>query len=378
MSLAHNAATTWRPSHDDVDGDDDGWLRAHVQLGLEEFLNRRANRDVPVGLDKALVDELCALALAGGKRIRPIFAWWGWRAAAGPATGSAAQLTIRVLIALELLQCCALVHDDVMDRSATRRGRTASHVAFAEQHRASGWAGDDVQFGDSVAVLIGDLALAWADDAIVGAGLDGETLARVWEPWRAMRTEMIAGQYLDLLAVARREESLAETMRVAKLKTAAYTVERPLHLGAALAGAKPVLVDALRAFGRDIGVAFQLRDDLLGVFGDEHVTGKPVGGDLREGKRTPLMAVALELAATTGRRDAAHLLRSTLSGGEVTPELVEEIRTLLHELGAVQAVEELITELTGRALSALQHVDMPAAARSHLLRLAAKATTRRR
>ncbi|WP_199442750.1 polyprenyl synthetase family protein [Umezawaea beigongshangensis] len=372
MSLAHNAVPTPRTPSDDER------VREVVRAGLEDFLAERERTDVPAGLDAGLVAELSALALADGKRIRPTFAWWGWRAAGGADLDSAPAPVLRALVALELLQCCALVHDDVMDRSATRRGRPTTHTTYADRHRTRWWCGDAERFGDSVAIVVGDLALSWADDALVTSGLGAAGLTALWEPWRAMRTEMMAGQYRDLLASARREESVPETMTVARLKTAAYTVERPLHLGAALAGATPELVDALRAFGRDIGVAFQLRDDLLGVFGDEHVTGKPVGDDLREGKRTPLVAIAFELAAEAGREDSAALLRSALDGAEITPALVEEVRATLRDLGAVQAVEERITELTGRALSALRDVDMSGDARSHLLRLATKATTRRR
>jgi geranylgeranyl diphosphate synthase, type I len=287
---------------------DDGGAFRSLHSELAEFLGSRPHAD----LAPELVDELSRLVLGGGKRVRPTFAWWGWCAAGGDADGPRARTTVRVLIALELLQGCALVHDDVMDRSTTRRGRPAAHVAFATRHQRARWAGEGRLYGDSAAILVGDLALAWADDALVTAGLDGAALARAWVPWQAMRTEMMAGQHLDLLAGARREESLEQVLRVARYKTAAYTVERPLHLGAALADAPADLVDALREFGRDLGVAFQLRDDLLGVFGDSAVTGKPVGDDLREGKRTPLM----------GRRDRAGALggpRGRGAAAEVVP-----------------------------------------------------------
>ena len=230
---------------------------------LDDFFRARSEVDAA----RDLAEEVRALVLAGGKRIRPAFAWWGWRAAGGDARGDVADATVRALVSLELLQCCALVHDDVMDRSATRRGRPSVHEAFAARHRRSGWSGSARHYGDCAAVLVGDLALAWADDALVTAGLPPSALQRAWRPWREMRTEMMAGQHLDLLATACREESLEGALRVAALKTAAYTVERPLHLGAALAGAPADVVECLRVFGRDVGVAFQLRDDLIGVFG---------------------------------------------------------------------------------------------------------------
>ncbi|CCH32350.1 polyprenyl synthetase family protein [Actinosynnema sp. NPDC047251] len=329
------------------------------------------------GLAPELGDALADLALGGGKRLRPTFAWWGWRAAGGAAGGPEADALVRALVALELLQCCALIHDDVMDRSATRRGRPTAHRVFAARHRRERWAGDATHYGDCAAILVGDLALAWADDALVRAGLPGSALTRAWEPWQAMRTEMMAGQHLDLLGGATRSESVAAGLRVARLKTAAYTVERPLHLGAAVADAPAAVIDALRAYGRDIGVAFQLRDDLLGSFGDARVTGKPVGEDLREGKRTPLMATALGLARTAGRADAVRALRDCLEGGATDHELAH-VRALLHDLGAVAVIEERITALTTSGLRALDAAALVPAARDRLVALAEQATARTR
>ncbi|MCG8922600.1 polyprenyl synthetase family protein [Lentzea sp. CC55] len=340
-------------------------FRVLLDEALHEFL--RARHD----LAPELSAELRGLVLAGGKRIRPTFAWWGWRAAGGSPPADA---VVRAMVALELLQCCALVHDDVMDRSATRRGRPSVHESFAAQHRRERWAASARQYGDSAAILAGDLALAWADDALVTAGLPSDVLSRAWGPWQAMRTEMIMGQHLDLLAVARREESLEAAVRVAALKTAAYTVERPLHLGAALAGADADVVDCLRAYGHDIGVAFQLRDDLMGVFGDASVTGKPVGEDLREGKRTPLMAIAFSRAQ--GMPAAQRLLRRCLESSSVSDRTVDEVRALLVELGAVAAVEEHIEKLAASGLAALDRAVIDDEARRELVRLANRAVQR--
>ncbi|MEV0675070.1 polyprenyl synthetase family protein [Actinosynnema sp. NPDC050436] len=351
--------------------DDD--LPRRLGEALDEYLALR--RDVDLAPE--LVDALSDLVLRGGKRLRPTFAWWGWRAAGGAALGPDADAVVRALVSLELLQGCALVHDDVMDRSATRRGRPTAHHAFAARHRRERWAGDAAHYGDCAAILIGDLALVWADDALVTAGLPGPALARAWRPWQAMRAEMMAGQHLDLLGGAQRSESVEAGLRVARLKTAAYTVERPLHLGAAVADAPPDLVGCLRSYGRDVGVAFQLRDDLLGVFGDPELTGKPVGEDLREGKRTPLMATALDLARAAGRTDAVRALRHCLEGGACDEHLAE-VRALLVELGAVAAIEERIAALTASGLRALDDGDLLPAARDHLVGLAERATARKR
>ena len=346
---------------------------ARFGVALDDFFRARPDVDAA----RELAGEVRALVLAGGKRVRPAFAWWGWRAAGGDVRGDAADATVRALVSLELLQCCALVHDDVMDRSATRRGRPSVHEAFADRHRRSRWSGSARHHGDCAAILVGDLALAWADDALVTAGLPAAALARAWRPWQEMRTEMMAGQHLDLLATARREGSLENALRVAALKTAAYTVERPLHLGAALAGAPADVVECLRAFGSDIGVAFQLRDDLIGVFGDAAVTGKPVGEDLREGKRTPLMAIALARAGATGDHAARRTLLRCLGGVPVTDDTVAAVRALLVDLGAVEAVERHIDALTASGLAALDRAAVDEVARAHLERLAAKAVDRR-
>ena len=209
---------------------------------------------------------------------------------------------LRAVAALELIQACALVHDDLMDASATRRGRPTVHVAFARRHADAAWRGRPARFGAAAAILLGDLALVWADDMLRGAGLTADAAARAATPWEAMRTEVLGGQYLDVFVQSTGDSSARAALQIDRYKTAAYTVERPLHLGAAIAGADPDLVACYRRFGADIGVAFQLRDDLLGVFGDPAVTGKPAGDDLREGKRTLLLALAVERAAAA-RRD---------------------------------------------------------------------------
>ena len=340
---------------------------------LDDFFRDRPEVDAA----RELAAEVRGMVLAGGKRLRPTFAWWGWRAAGGEARGDAAEATVRALVSLELLQCCALVHDDVMDRSATRRGRPAVHEAFAARHRRSGWLGSARHHGDCAAILVGDLALAWADDALVTAGLTGAALRRAWRPWQEVRTEMMAGQHLDLRSTARRDGSLESALRVAALKTASYTVERPLHLGAALAGAPADVIEGLRVYGRDVGVAFQLRDDLIGLFGDSSVTGKPVGEDLREGKRTPLMAIAITRATAAGDRAAARLLDRCLNGVPVTDGTVAAVRALLVDLGAVEAVEQHIDALTASGLAALDRADVDDVARTQLRRLAAEAVHRR-
>ncbi|NYI03594.1 polyprenyl synthetase family protein [Allostreptomyces psammosilenae] len=355
-----------------------------IEAALCVYLDRRCAELAERAVDPGEVDvarTLTRFVLSGGKRLRPLFGWWAWRAAGGPTRGPLADVAIRAVAALELVQACALVHDDLMDDSRVRRGAAAVHIRHAERHRRAGWAGDPARHGRSVALLVGDLALAWADDMLAAAGIPADTWSRVREPWQAMRTEALTGQYLDLLTHARRDGGERAALRVNRLKSAAYTVERPLQIGALLAGADRDTVAALRGFGADLGTAFQLRDDLLGVFGDPDITGKPRGDDLRDGKRTLLMAVALRRATESGRTDAERLLRAALGEGTygvasaagVDPDAV---RRVLRELGAVDEVEERIAGLTRSALARLATVPLDPAGATHLAELAARATRR--
>jgi geranylgeranyl diphosphate synthase type I len=344
---------------------------------VDELGRRRA--DV-LAVDERLagsVDLLVEFVSDGGKRLRPEFLWCGWLAGGGAGSGPKADAVLRVGAAVELLQACALVHDDVIDRSERRRGRPSTHRAVAKLHVDDGLAGDPEHYGVSVAVLLGDLALAWADDVFLAGATDLGAIAESAPVWRAMRTEVLAGQLLDLAVAASTEDSPAaqerEALRVNRYKTAAYTVERPLHLGAALAGAPASTVQALRRYGADIGVAFQLRDDLLGVFGDPTVTGKPAGDDLAEGKRTVLLATAR--ASLAG--DPAGL--AELDQGVGRPDAdAERLAEVIAGSGARDAVEARIVALVRSGLAALDDAELPDLVRTRLVELAGVATARTR
>jgi geranylgeranyl diphosphate synthase type I len=345
-------------------------IRAHVEQTLTEYL--AAKQSTMASLTQELADALDALVefvLRGGKRIRPTFAWWGWRGAGGEPDAPA---VLRAVSGLELIQACALVHDDLMDDSAVRRGSPTVHITFGRMHQKQGWLGDPERFGMAAAILLGDIALAWADDMFYGSGVPSRRITAASEPWQAMRSEMLAGQYLDILTQVQGDESPAAALRVARMKTAAYTVERPLQMGAALAGADTEMVERLREFGADIGVAFQLRDDLLGVFGDTELTGKPAGDDLREGKRTLLVALGLQRASGAG----AAVIRDCLGRQDLTAGDIERTRTVLVDSGAVDAVEQKIDELTQTAMLALQSAGLAEPAGDRLAELAVAATRR--
>jgi geranylgeranyl diphosphate synthase type I len=345
-------------------------LRARVEKALAGFLAGQRARLAAV--DDALLpvaDALEAFVLGGGKRLRPAFAYWGFRGAGGADSDA----VVGTLAALELVQASALIHDDVMDASDTRRGEPAMHRRFAARHATAGWHGDAEAFGAAAATLLGDLCMVWSDELLHGAGLDPHTLARARPVFDAMRTEVTAGQYLDVLTQATGDTSVERAGKVARYKAAKYTVERPLLLGAALADAPDAVAAAYSAYGLPLGEAFQLRDDVLGVYGDPAQTGKPAGDDLREGKRTYLVAAAFEAAAGADR--------AALAAGLGDPRLdaagVTRLRELITATGALRRTEARIGELTAAALAALDHVELEPQARQVLVELAAAATRRR-
>jgi geranylgeranyl diphosphate synthase type I len=354
---------------------DTAGLVTAVEAALARFFQTRRELIEPMGpVVVHAAAELQDFVLRGGKRTRPAFAWTGWLGAGGDPAGPDAAAVLVTCSALELVQACALIHDDIIDSSRTRRGFPTVHVDFERRHRERGWGGDPAHFGAAAAILVGDLALAWADDMVAGAGLDTAAAARAAPVWAAMRTEVLGGQLLDIHGEAGADDSVAAALRINRYKTAAYTIERPLHLGAALAAADARLIAAYREFGTDIGIAFQLRDDLLGVFGDPEVTGKPSGDDLREGKRTVLVAEAL-CRADACDVEAAASLRAGL-GTNLDPAQVNRLRGVLTDLGAVDEVERRIADLTARGLSALDASTATPDAKQRLRAMALAATRR--
>jgi geranylgeranyl diphosphate synthase type I len=347
-------------------------LASAVTDQLRGYLRGRRGDAAYIGSDyDGLIAVLEQFVLGGGKRLRPAFAYWGWRAV---ATEDAHPEVLRLFSALELLHACALVHDDVIDESATRRGMPTAHMQFAALHRGRGWRGSPDQFGISAAILLGDLALAWADDIVAGVDLPLDAQRRVQQVWADIRTEVLGGQYLDIVAESSGADSIASAMTVNTYKTASYTVSRPLQLGAAAAADRPDVQATFHELGTDLGVAFQLRDDVLGVFGDPAVTGKPSGDDLRSGKRTVLLAEAVQLADKSDPL-AAKLLRSSI-GTELTDEQVHELCLVIESVGALAAVEDHIDMLTRRALDILNAAPINVQAKVGLAELARLAANR--
>ncbi len=354
-----------------TDAWDQGDFRARVQAALEGFLDEQADRLLPLGVDAARLVAEARTSVAGGKMFRASFCWWGYLAVAPPADAAEADALTRACASLEFLHASALVHDDYMDASDSRRGRPSTHRTFENEHRGSGWRGDPEQYGASAAILLGDLLLSWSDELLRRCGLPLHRVVPALDVFDLCRSEVIAGQFLDVSAQARGRADVDTAMTVLRYKSAKYSIERPLHLGAALAGGTPELLAELTAFGLPLGEAFQLRDDLLGVFGDPATTGKPAGDDLVEGKRTVLVALALD-GAPAG--DAAQLDRSL--GSALTAEQVERLRGIIDASGAHAQVEAVIDQLSDVALTALDRARIDDGAREVLRSLASAVTYR--
>ncbi|HEY6794478.1 MAG TPA: polyprenyl synthetase family protein [Kineosporiaceae bacterium] len=348
-------------------------LRARVHKVLEAFLSRQVEALESVSPDCAVLVEAVSDLVRGGKRLRPAFCYWGWRGAGG-ADG---EEIVAAAAAMEFFQAAALIHDDLMDGSDTRRGMPALHRRFEALHRNAGWAGPGDRFGAAGALLAGDLCLVWSDELFASSGLSFGAVGRGRVVFDRMRTQLMAGQYLDILeqAVATGGSGPVErARRVIRYKSAKYTIEHPLLIGGLLADADANLLAAYSAYGLPLGEAFQLRDDVLGVFGDPALTGKPAGDDLREGKRTVLVAETLARATA----EQAALVRRRLGDPSLDEAAIEELREVIRSSGALAAVEALITSLVGQARAALAGSGPAEPAREALAALVDAATSRAR
>ncbi|SCK37781.1 polyprenyl synthetase family protein [Streptomyces sp. WMMB 322] len=359
-----------RPGEDEwalVDAD----VPAAVGRVLDRLLRERL--DEAGAIDPTFAEDVAGrvarFTQSGGKRTRSQFLWWGLRGCGRGLTTEQSEAALRLAAGLELIQTCALVHDDVMDGSSLRRGRPAVHTDLDAQYRGSRTGSPHESFGRAAAILVGDLALAWADDVVAATHMSPGTARTVRGIWQAMRTEMVAGQYLDLQGQVTGCRSTAVAERVASLKSALYSVERPLAFGAALAGADERTTRALCSAGRCAGVAFQLRDDLFGVFGDPRLTGKPSGDDVRKGKVTYLVAVARARAAATGQDDALALLDAAVGDSGLTDGDLDRVRSALVATGARSIVEDKIQQVLEQSVRHLRSAALAPHAEKHLLEL---------
>nr|WP_232000663.1 polyprenyl synthetase family protein [Mycobacterium kyorinense] len=346
--------TAWRAS-----------VRDGVLLHVSEFVSARTAELDRAGIDAA--GDILLKFVSGGKCLRSAFMYMGWLC--GEAADDAA---LRAAASLELLHAFALLQDDVMDESPQRRGRPAAHIQFAAWHRAKSLSSSPRRFGESAAILLGDLCLIWAEQMLRECGMDLPRLQQVWPRYDAMRVELAVGQFADLTSDIRDQPSLESVLIVARRKSGNYTVRRPLEIGAAMAGCDSYTVSQLGRYGAAVGEAFQLRDDLLGVFGSSARTGKPDGGDLLERKATSVMVTAQQMADPPTRRELTELM----SSDHLDDSLLNRWKTLIATTGAVQRIEEMISEHLASAQKALADMAIDEALREALANMATACTER--
>lgn len=328
-----------------------------VGARLDEVLEQESARWMSIDQKLAVPFDEIRRLVSGGKRLRPAFAYWGYVGLGGCDESRVTDLGA----AIELLHVMALFHDDIMDGANTRRGEPTAHVRLQHQHQSAGWNGEARRFGEGAAILIGDIAYAMSDQ------LFGNSSSFARHIWNELRIEVNVGQYLDVLCSASGDRSIETADRICRYKSGKYTVERPLHLGALCANpdADQSLLDALSGFGLPLGDAFQMRDDVMGAFGDPITTGKPVGADLREGKPTPLLARAFARASSP----QLEVLR-TAGNSDITDAEVMRLQEVVQQTGALQELETLISSLRDDAISALSRIPMSVESREQLTELA--------
>lgn len=360
------------PAPDAITAEQD-LFRSALTRTIDEFLADQVDVLTAISEESLPLISSIATLTRGGKRMRALLCYWGWRAAGGEP-GAAAPVTAGT--ALEFFQAAALIHDDIIDRSDTRRGGPSVHRQFSARHTEAGWHLDPERFGVSAAILAGDLCLAFSEELFT-ASCSAEAGEAARTIFNRMRTEVMAGQYLDLLEEAvgpdqTPEQAELRALNILRFKSAKYSMERPLMLGGALAGADEVLLTDFSAFALPLGEAFQLRDDVLGVFGDPGVTGKPAGDDLREGKRTFLIARALGESGSEVRARINAMLGDTA----LDDDAVHTLRELIVASGALAQTEKLIEERSAEAFRALARLEVDATSLEALRLLAEAAVTR--
>ncbi|MEY3483343.1 MAG: hypothetical protein RLZZ218_178 [Actinomycetota bacterium] len=366
-------------------------LLGQVQANLDTFCQKQRTDFEAISADLIPVVDYTQSLLQGGKRFRALFCYWAWRACLSDSAYHQSEQEIKdseeaiagIAASLEMFHAAALVHDDLLDQSDTRRGAPAIHKRFETLHKEKSWAGAPERFGVAGSVLVGDLMLGWSSEIFGNALLHSpnrEIESACRDEFSLMRVEVMAGQYLDVLeenAAATRpvSEGVGRAEKVILYKTAKYSIEAPLRIGAAFAGADPAKLSQFTQFGIPLGIAFQLRDDILGVFGDPSVTGKPAGDDLREGKRTVLVALTLE-ALTERSPSMAESFEELLTSRELDTHQIAFMQKLIQDSGALAKTERMIVELGDRSLESLDAATLEESAKATLKALALKVISR--
>ena len=349
-------------------GDDD-WrsnARLAVLAAVADYVAARRTAELD-GAGFAAAGDILVEFVSGGKCLRSTFMYLGWLCGAAPSSAA-----LSAAASLELLHAFALLQDDVMDHSAERRGRPAAHVQLANWHRERGLSGSAQGFGESAAILLGDLCLIWAEQMLRESGIEPRRLQQVWPRYDAMRIELAVGQFGDLASDVRDLPPLEAVLDVARRKSGNYTVRRPLEIGAAMAGCDNRTLAQLGRYGGAVGEAFQLRDDMLGVFGSPATTGKPSGGDLLEHKATSVVVTAHQMADAPTRRQLVELMNSD----DLDDAALERFRTLILRTGAVQRIEDMISHRIESARNNLDDMVIDDSVRAALGDLAAACVER--
>ena len=366
-------------------------LLSQVQENLDLFCQKQRADFEAISADLVPVVDYTQSLLQGGKRFRALFCYWAWRSSLTDANYHQSETEVNdseeaiagIAASLEMFHAAALVHDDLLDQSDTRRGAPAIHKRFETLHKDKQWAGSPERFGVAGSVLVGDLMLGWSSEIFGNALLHSPTReieSACRDEFSLMRVEVMAGQYLDVLeenAAPSRPvtEGVGRAEKVILYKTAKYSIEAPLRIGAAFAGADQATLGMFSQFGIPLGIAFQLRDDILGVFGDPSVTGKPAGDDLREGKRTVLIALTKESLAERSP-SMAESFEELLTSRDLDAQQIAFMQRLIKESGALEKTERMIVELADRSLESLEAATLEATAKSALKALALKVINR--
>jgi geranylgeranyl diphosphate synthase type I len=341
-------------------------LRRKVLTHVTEFVSERCAAE----LDESGVEvagDILLNFVTGGKCLRSTFMYLGWLAGAADS-----DEVLFAAAGLELLHAFALLQDDVMDASPFRRGRPAAHVQFSQWHRKRQLSGPTDRFGESAAILLGDLCLIWAEQMLRESGVEHRRLQQAWPRYDAMRTELALGQFADLASDVRDVPSMAAVLEVARRKSGNYTVRRPLEIGAAMSGCSDRTISGLGRYGEAVGEAFQLRDDVLGVFGAETVTGKPDGQDLIERKASSVVIAAHQLADPASRRQLTELMNTR----DLDDSGIDRWRSLIVKTGAVQWIDDKIGDRVASALAALDELRIDDQVRAALTNMAVVCTER--
>ncbi|CAB4680362.1 unannotated protein [freshwater metagenome] len=366
-------------------------LLSQVQENLDLFCQKQRADFEAISADLIPVVDYTHSLLQGGKRFRALFCYWAWRSSLTDANYHQSETEVNdseeaiagIAASLEMFHAAALVHDDLLDQSDTRRGAPAIHKRFETLHKDKQWAGSPERFGVAGSVLVGDLMLGWSSEIFGNALLHSPTReieSACRDEFSLMRVEVMAGQYLDVLeenAAPSRPvtEGVGRAEKVILYKTAKYSIEAPLRIGAAFAGADQATLGMFSQFGIPLGIAFQLRDDILGVFGDPSVTGKPAGDDLREGKRTVLIALTKE-SLSERSPSMAESFEELLTSRDLDAQQIAFMQRLIKESGALEKTERMIVELADRSLESLEAAALEATAKSALKALALKVINR--